>query len=141
MAIKIISVVETKRVTRWEMEGGKPKPHQIHINKLAAVSDGKSVMKFVLFTNLASEVKEGNSYLIKNYGLNKYGAQKSMLSKRQTALYICAPVHVPADLEEEARGLISPPSPLTKMSQMKCADGMVSVEGCVSFVSFWRFSY
>ena len=87
----------------------------MHRNTTAAVSDGKTVMKFILFNDLAKEVEEGRSYLIRNYGLSKYGTQQTLLTQKQTALYATAEVHVPQHLESEAKNLLTVPSHLTKL--------------------------
>lgn len=68
-------------------------------------------MKFTIFEDLAKQITAGKCYIVKNYGLSKYATgQRKMLSRKNTALYFCAPIDVSSDLEGQGKELISPPS-------------------------------
>ncbi|XP_030269151.1 uncharacterized protein LOC115579694 isoform X2 [Sparus aurata] len=111
MTIKVIAVKEVVRVQNWDFKEGDVIPTTTHKNAVAAISDGKSVLKFTIFEDLAKQVEEGKSYIVKNYGLSKYGSgPRSVLSRKNTAMYFCAPVTVSSQLEEEGRRMLSPPS-------------------------------
>ena len=138
--LKIICVVTTRKVQRWTIGAEEARAEVSHINTVAAVSDGQRIFKFVLFKELASQVKEGKSYIFKNYAVSKFSGQ-SLLSTRNTKIYMCADVEVPPRLEEEATTLIRPLSRLTPLSEVTVPLDDVTVQGTIVHVSFWRCTY
>lgn len=87
MAIKVIALKETVKVQHWDFAEEGARPLSSHKNLVAAISDGSSVLKFVLFEELANQVQQGKSYVIKNYGISQFRNQRTMLSNRDTAIY------------------------------------------------------
>lgn len=142
MAIKVIALKETVKVQHWDFAEEGARPLSSHKNLVAAISDGSSVLKFVLFEELANQVQQGKSYVIKNYGISQFGNQRTMLSNRDTAIYFCAPINLPTHLEEEGKQLLNHHPPLFHIQELKpSTDRFISVEGCVTAVSFSRLSY
>lgn len=137
ITIKVVALKESTKVQRWEFSNGGARALSSHTNVVAAISDN-TVVKFILFKNLPSQVQVGNCYAIKNYGVGKYGAQKSMLSRDNTAIYYCAPTEVPSRLEEEGRLLLAPPSTSILLKELnEGMESLMSVEGSVAFVSLY----
>lgn len=141
LTIKVVKIRSTTKVTAWEIKSGEAKPLGCHQNVTAAVTDGTSVMRFTIFENLASQVKEGGTYIIKNYGCSRYGGQ-ALLSRHSTIIFkSLKQVHTTPDLEEQACLLLSPAStPTTHKSISTDTAGLLTVQGFITSVSFWGSS-
>lgn len=142
MTIKVIAVKEVVRVQNWDFKEGDVIPTTTHKNAVAAISDGKSVLKFTMFEDLAKQVEEGKSYIVKNYGLSKDGSgPRSVLSRKNTAMYFCAPVTVSSQLEEEGRRMLSPPSISVPIKNLQAdLQHFLTVEGSITSVSCKNYS-
>lgn len=81
----VIDLKKMVKVPNWDFVNRDAKPITTHNNTVAAICDG-TVIKFILFSELADQVEIRKCYVIKNYGLSKFGSQKSMLSKKNTAI-------------------------------------------------------
>ena len=90
--VKVLAVKDTTKVQRWEFDGEGAKATQVYQNRTAAVTDGQTVQKCVLFEDLLQQINEGQTYIVRNYGMSKCGHTKSMLSRKNTAIYTCAPL-------------------------------------------------
>ncbi|KAL7369665.1 hypothetical protein ABVT39_004874 [Epinephelus coioides] len=95
------------------------------------VSDGHAAYKCTLYKELAAQVQVGKSYIFKEYSTAKFGDQ-SLLCTPTTKIYMCADVLVPEELEEEARILIRPPSPMTSLSDMTVPSDYMTVQGSIT---------
>ncbi|KAL3966299.1 hypothetical protein ACER0C_031695 [Sarotherodon galilaeus] len=133
LTVKVVCLKETPKVTGWHFSDGSARPKAVHNNTSAAVCDGTNVFRFVIFENLASQIKEGKTYTIRNFKMGKFGSTRSMLSSKDTAVYVSAPIQVSQQLEDEARLLLGPPTtliPLTNISQSQMM--YVTVKGWVT---------
>lgn len=86
--IKVIGLKNYIKVQQWEFTEDEVRPAQFYNNVVAAVSDGTSVIKCILFEDLASQIHEGKSYLIKNYAMTQFGSHSTMLTRKNTAIYV-----------------------------------------------------
>ncbi|XP_028264538.1 uncharacterized protein LOC114437803 [Parambassis ranga] len=69
-----------------------------------------SVKKIVLFDDLASKIKLGKSYVVKNL-VTSTSSPNTLLCRKNTVIFCCPPVNVDGHLEEEGRKTLQPPSP------------------------------
>lgn len=108
MSLKIICLKETVKAGHWDVTEQAVAAEMLYKNTVAAVSDGTTVTQFDLFENVAKQVKEGRSYILENYVVNKHGITPSLHCKHDNHL-ACHPVWVPEHLEKEGRNLLCPP--------------------------------
>lgn len=94
-------------------------------NHCVAVSDGKSVMKLILFEEQGSDIKEGSTIILKNYGVSKYTGQV-LPSRRNTALYTSIrPVLRTQELERQGHSILVPVSQVVSPKEINTeATGM-----------------
>ncbi|CAJ1071400.1 uncharacterized protein LOC115579694 isoform X1 [Xyrichtys novacula] len=136
LKVKVIALQSQMKVSAWEFAEGEARPLKVHNSCTAAVSDRVSVTKFILFQNLADKIVEGGSYIIKNYSVSKNGVRRSMLSCQDTNIFHTSLVEVPANVEEEGRNMICPPSQKLSLKDITAnRDGFITVEGCVTSIS------
>ncbi len=137
LTIKIVALKKKTKVSCWDICGSDLRPLSRFDNYCAAISDGSTVMKMVLFEDLVAGAKEGGTYIIKNYGVSSYGGQ-SLLCRRNTAFFRAVKeVHVPPSLEQQAHDLLAPPAPYKRLSELTSAtESLVSVKGLITSVSF-----
>jgi len=141
MTIKVIAIKKTRRLQRCLFSEGEVKALSWHDNVTAAVCDGSTVFKFIIFEERVRELEEGRFYIIKNYSMATYGTP-CLLSRRNTAVYTCAPFDVPTHLEEEAKTLLAPPSTSHALKDIQLPmDQLGSVEPSVTAVHLWRYSH
>lgn len=130
LTVKVICLKETLKVTGWHFCNGSARPKAVHNNSSAAVCDGTNVFKFVIFESLASQIKEGKTYTVRNFRITTFGS-------KDTAVYVSAPIQVSQQLEDEARLLLGPPTTLTPLTNISQSQMMyVTVKGWVTAVSF-----
>ena len=138
--LKVVALKQFIKVRHWDLSE-EAKPKNAHTNTVAGVTDGDSVFKFTLFSDLAAQVEEGHTYIFKNYQKAKYGSANSLLCCKDTRIYCCAPMLVAEEIEAEARSLVCPPSANVNLKDIKGpGDDLVTVEGSITAVSFWRLA-
>lgn len=116
VAVKVIYLRESNKGHHWEFLDEDAKLKSLHENVQPVICDSHSFMKFVLFESLASQVRVGKSYIIRNYRISKYASPKVMLSKMSTTIYSCAPIDVPPGTGGEK-------PPLTTIASTLCQRG------------------
>lgn len=73
--------------------------------------------------------------------MSKFGDQRSMQTRRNTAIYFCAPMNVPIHLEEEeGRRLLTPTSLFHPDQGPAPSPWSLCVNAGITSVTFWRFS-
>ncbi|KAL4009572.1 hypothetical protein ACER0C_003424 [Sarotherodon galilaeus] len=133
LTVKVIGLKESPKVTGWHFSNGTASPKAVHNNLTAAVCDGTNVFKFVIFESLASQMKEGKTYTVRNFRITTFGTTRTMLSSKDTAVYVSAPIQVSQQLEDEARLLLGPPTTLIPLSNVSQSHMMyVTVKGWVT---------
>ena len=135
LKLKVITMITTQRVQRWTIGVEEARADLAHTNTVAAASDGQQIYEFVLFQELAAQIEEGKSYIVKNYSFSKF-SKDSLLSTRSTKIYLTADVVVPRQLEEEATNLIRPPSTPVPLSLVTAPSEDLTVQGTITHVSF-----
>lgn len=137
LTVKVIGLKESPKVSGWHFSNGTASPKAVHNNSTAAVCDGTNVFKFVIFESLASQMKEGKTYTVRNFRITTFGTTRTMLSSKDTAVYVSAPIQVSQQLEDEARLLLGPPTTVIPLSNVSQSHMMyVTVKGWVTAVSF-----
>lgn len=86
LTVKVVYLKETPKVTGWHFSDGSARPKAVHNNTNAAVCDGTNVFRFVIFESLASQIKEGKTYTIRNFRMTTFGSTRTMLSSKDTAV-------------------------------------------------------
>ncbi|CAJ1057740.1 uncharacterized protein LOC115579694 isoform X1 [Xyrichtys novacula] len=133
LKVKVVALHKKTSVPTWLFDKGEAHPLVKHVNCTAAITDGVTVVKFTAYEDIAAKIKEGGSYIIKNYGMSKYGATRSMLSRRDTAVYHTSPIDVPAHLVEEGKCMVCPPSTFKHLNEIEGeTDTLITVEGCIT---------
>lgn len=138
LTLKVVALKETTKVIGWEIKGGVARPLARHKNFTAAVSDGSTTMKFVIFNEICNGVQAGKTYIVKNYGLSRFGGQV-LLSRHNTCLYkALREIVVSDELENQARSLLAPPSPYKRLGELTSAtESLVTIKGTITSVSFY----
>ena len=137
ITVKVVQLKKTTKVTKWEVSEGTAHAQASHDNVTAAVTDGQSVMKFILFENLANQIREGHTYIIKGYGCSRFGGQ-CLLTRQDTKIFRALnPLQVAPELEDQARTLLTPVSPKIDITEINSdVVDLVTVQGIVTSVSF-----
>ncbi|CAJ1048428.1 uncharacterized protein LOC115579694 isoform X1 [Xyrichtys novacula] len=134
--VKVVALHTRTTVSNWVFDKGEAHPLVKHTNCTAAISDGVAVVKFTAFQGIAAKLSEGGSYIIRNYGMSKYGSTRTMLSRRDTAVYHTSQIEVPAHLVEEGKHMVCPPSPFKHINDIEGeTDTLFTVEGCVTEIN------
>lgn len=131
----VLKVSEQARVTKWDINEGVAKAVTTKRNKVAALSDGKMVVKVTLFEAFGSKVQEGFSYIIKGHELRGTAPPYTIYISASTQFFKSSALCVSEELFSKAEDLLHPPAPLMQLKMSSINAGLVTVEGEVVEVS------
>ncbi|XP_028283316.1 uncharacterized protein LOC114449694 [Parambassis ranga] len=107
LKVKVVQLKENIQLSKYEISNGNLLPKSVDKKCTAAITDGVTARKFVLSKSLASEIKTGKCYAIKNYIISKF-SPNMIWSQKNTCVYLSPPLIISSESEEEARRLLSP---------------------------------
>lgn len=134
--IHVLAKKEHIRVLSWNFTSNTVTPIVTKKNQMAAITDGSSTAKIVLFEEFADLVQEGKNYLMRGYSLRGDCPPYYILITKKTQFMRSSPVNVSQQLVEEAAALLDPPSQQTHVRDISQTKGFFTVEGTVIEVSF-----
>lgn len=137
LKVAVLQVIDTPKVITWDFSQSSVRPGISKNNKLAVVSDGHSISKFTVFEQFGAKLKEGNTYIIRGYGLRKNEPPYVINVDAKTMFFRTSSLSVKDELHKEAEALVRPPSPLTPISEWETKEGLMSCEGQVVEASFF----
>ena len=81
MQVKVVAVKDSTKVQHWDFNKEQATPRSIHRNTVAGITDGKRALRFTLFRDLADKINEGQSYIVKDYAVSKFGEDTILCTK------------------------------------------------------------
>ncbi|XP_039469061.1 uncharacterized protein LOC120440487 [Oreochromis aureus] len=127
--IRVLKCCEQLKVITWDVQDGGVKPLSTKKNKVAAITDGKSVVKITLFEEFSPKVQQNMSYMMRGHELRGQ-APPYLINVTARMQFFKAPTLPVSDaLFTKAEELLEPPSPATQLKMSPTSGGLMTVEG------------
>lgn len=113
----------------WVIEDGEVKALSTKKNKVAAITDGETVLKITLFEEFSSKVKQDMSYMMRGHELRGQAPPYLINITARTQFFKAPALAVSEALIIKAEELLNPPSPATPLNMSPTSGGLITVEG------------
>ncbi|CAI5677345.1 unnamed protein product [Oreochromis niloticus] len=127
--ICVLKICEQPRVISWDVKEGVAKPLTKKCNNVAAISDGKTVVKVTLYEAFVSKVQQGFSYIMKGHELRGTAPPYAIHISASTQFFKSSALSVAQELFSKAEELLHPPAPLINLKMSSTNVGLITVEG------------
>ncbi|XP_076732199.1 uncharacterized protein LOC143413288 [Maylandia zebra] len=127
--IRVLKCCDQLKVISWVTEDGEVKALSTKKNKVAAITDGETVLKITLFEEFSSKVKQDMSYMMRGHELRGQAPPYLINITARTQFFKAPALAVSEALIIKAEELLNPPSPATPLKMSPTSGGLMTVEG------------
>ncbi|CAI5657491.1 uncharacterized protein LOC102081402 [Oreochromis niloticus] len=127
--IRVLKCCDQLKVISWDIQDGGVKPLLTKKNKVAAITDGETVVKITLFEEFSSKVKQDMSYMMRGHELRGQAPPYLINITSKTQFFKAPALPVSEALVKKAEELLEPPSPPTPLKMSPTSGGLMTVEG------------
>ena len=130
LRLKAVSTREVEKVREWDFTcTDNIKPLKTFSNLDVAFTDGQTISKMTVFEKKNRRVKEGETYMVKNYQVGENVLQ----CWATTAFFKTTPMSdVSSEVEQRCRELLCPPSQQTAVGSLVVQPGLFDVQGFIN---------
>ncbi|XP_039458961.1 uncharacterized protein LOC120434720 [Oreochromis aureus] len=127
--IRVLKCCDQLKVISWDIKDGGVKPLLTKKNKVAAITDGETLVKITLFEEFSSKVKQDMSYMMRGHELRGQAPPYLINITSKTQFFRAPALPVSEALVKKAEELLEPPSPPTPLKMSPTSGGLMTVEG------------
>ena len=124
----------------WDFSQSDVKPATTKMNKVAVLTDGKTLTKVTLFEKFGDKIKEGNSYIIRGHEIRGREPPYYINITQKTMFFRTTNITVTEELREKAQALLCPKSTPTLLADCLDTNTFITVQGQVKEAIYKFFS-